>query len=119
MQPEKPYGEIHLGPLYEPGVHDPLLVPTSGDAYPEWTLDHFRKVVDRAADGRIVVLQFHGVPDIAHPWVHTEPQKFRSFMQYLKDEGFRVIAMRDLAAHAPAEPVDSDPMVAARYPEPE
>ncbi|HIA46823.1 MAG TPA: polysaccharide deacetylase family protein, partial [Candidatus Hydrogenedentes bacterium] len=45
MQPEIPYGEIVPGPLYDPAQHDPLLIPTAGDGYPEWTLDHFKKVV--------------------------------------------------------------------------
>ncbi|MCA9444936.1 MAG: polysaccharide deacetylase family protein, partial [Candidatus Omnitrophica bacterium] len=60
MQPEVPYGELNLGPLYDPTKHDPLLIPSAGDAYPNLTLDHFVSVVERAKDGKIAVCQFHG-----------------------------------------------------------
>jgi len=107
MQPEVPYGKIAPGPLYAPGAYHPLLLPSAGDAYPDWTLADFRAAVDRAKDGRIAIVQFHGVPDVAHPWVNTPPERFREYMQYLKDNGFNVIALRDLARYVdPAGPVE-------------
>jgi len=111
MQPEVTYGENTPGPLYDPQVHHPLLVPTAGDAYPGWNLEHFKKVVDRAGQGKIAVLQFHGVPDTAHEWVTTDPKLFRQCMQYMKDNNFKVIAMRDLEKFLP-EDHPSDPMLA-------
>jgi peptidoglycan/xylan/chitin deacetylase (PgdA/CDA1 family) len=117
MQPEVPYGEIVPGPLYDPTRHHPLLIPTGGDAYPEWTLDHFKRVVDRAADGEIVVVQFHGVPDPVHPWVHTPPERFEEYMAYLKEGGFNVIALRDVAPYVDAEQAAADPMRHVRFPE--
>lgn len=117
MQPEKPYGKMQLGPLFEPKVYDPLMIPTSGDAYPEWTLDYFRTVVDRARDGKIAVVQFHGVPDIAHPWVHTPPERFKEYMDYLKQGGFHVIALRDVGRYIDPKFIVNDPMTAQRYPE--
>ncbi len=116
--PEVPYGQLLVGAAYDPQRHHPLLVPTTGDGYPAWTLEHCKKVVSEARDGRIAVLQFHGVPDIAHPWVHTPPERFREYMQYLKDEGFRVIAMRDLEQFADLEHPPADPLVNVRYPAP-
>jgi peptidoglycan/xylan/chitin deacetylase (PgdA/CDA1 family) len=115
MQPEIPYGKIAPGPLYDPAAHDPLLIPSAGDAYPEWTLDDFKRVVDRAGDGRIAIVQFHGVPDVAHPWVHTPPERFREYMAYLKDNGFNVIAMRDLARYVDPATPPKDAMVSVRY----
>ena len=117
MQPEQPYGEIRLGPLYNPRMNDPLRIPTSGDAYPSWNLEHFKSVVDRAEAGKAVILQFHGVPDNAHPWVHTPPDKFREYMDYLKDGRFRVIALRDLERHLDLNHKTQDPMEKVRYPE--
>ncbi len=114
MQPEIAYGEIRVGPAFDPTKHDRLLIPSTGDAYPEWTLDHFKQVVEQAVEGRIVVLQFHGVPDVAHPWVHTSPERFAEYMQYLKDEGFRVIALRDVAPFVPETQVD-DATVGGRH----
>ena len=116
MQPEKPYGEVHLGPLYDPKEHDPLLIPTSGDAYPDWTLEHFKRLVDQAQPGKAVIVQFHGVPDIAHPWVHTPPDMFAQYMAYLKDGGFHVIALRDLAPYIDRAAETEDPTTKLRYP---
>ena len=48
-------------------------------------------------------MTFHGVPDIKHPWVNTEPAKFESYMQHLKDEGVKVIALRDAPKFLPAQ----------------
>ncbi|MCW5980287.1 MAG: polysaccharide deacetylase family protein [Bryobacteraceae bacterium] len=116
MQPEKPYGEMQVGPGYEPSRHDRLLIPTTGDAYPDWTLEHFDEVIARAGPERYVVLQFHGVPDVKHPWVHTPPEMFERYMRRLRAKGFRGIAMRDL--EGVARTVASDPMRWVRYPEP-
>ena len=116
--PEAPYGQLVVGAAYDPRRHHPLLIPTTGDAYPSWNLDHFKKVVREARDGRIVILQFHGVPDIAHPWVHTPPERFREYMQYLKSEGFRVIALRDLDQFADLANPPADPLLYVRQPEP-
>ncbi|NUM52078.1 MAG: polysaccharide deacetylase family protein [Candidatus Hydrogenedentes bacterium] len=115
MQPEIPYGQIKPGPMYAPANYDPLLIPSAGDAYPSWTLDDFKRVVDRAKDGTIAVVQFHGVPDIAHPWVHTPPERFREYMDYLKQNGFNVIAMRGLARYIDPEQPAKDAMTMVRY----
>ncbi len=110
MQPEVEYGEITPGVLYRPSKHHPLLIPSAGDAYPDWDLDHFKKVVDRAENDEIAVLQFHGVPDNAHEWVTTDPDLFRKCLEYLKERKFRVIAMRDLEQYLP-ESLPEDPML--------
>jgi peptidoglycan/xylan/chitin deacetylase (PgdA/CDA1 family) len=96
MQPEIPYGKIAHGPLFDPGVNNRLVIPTSADAYPEWTLDYFKTIINRAEKGKALILQFHGVPDVAHPWVTTDPELFAQCMDYLKEAGVKVIAMRDL-----------------------
>lgn len=116
MQPETPYGKKEMGPLYDPQVHHPLLVPTTADAYPDWDLTYFKSVVDRAEPGKFVVLQFHGVPDIAHPWVHTDPEKFKEYMRYLKDNEFKVISLKEVASYLPENytPPD-DPLIGYRW----
>ncbi len=115
MQPETEYGGIAPGPAYDPAKHHPLLVPTTGDSYPGGTLDNFRKVVDQARDGKIAVLQFHGVPDIAHPWVHTPPELFRKYMDHLKENSFRVVALRDLEPYVDRNNLPDDPMLRMRH----
>jgi len=106
--PEYPYKQGR-GFAYEPGLDHPLLIPSTGDARPFWKLEDFQRAVEQAKYGRIAVLQFHGVPDLAHPWVHSPVKRFREYMQYLHDNGFTVIAMRDLEKYV-------DPSVAPKYP---
>ncbi|QXD23192.1 polysaccharide deacetylase family protein [Opitutia bacterium ISCC 51] len=116
MQPETAYGKMESGPLYDPAIHHPLLVPTTADAYPEWDLNYFKEVVDRAEPGKFVVLQFHGVPDVAHPWVHTDEEAFKSFMQYLKDGDFKVISLQEVADFLPdGYEAPEDPLVGYRW----
>ncbi|GAB4136429.1 MAG: hypothetical protein Tsb009_03470 [Planctomycetaceae bacterium] len=96
--PEYPYKDGQ-GFAYEPGLDHPLLIPSAGDARPHWKLDDFKRAVHQAKFGRIAVLQFHGVPDLAHPWVHSPVKNFQAYMKYLHDNNFTVIAMRDLAKY--------------------
>lgn len=104
--PEYPY-QRGRGFAYEPGLDHPLLLPTAGDARPDWKLDDFMEAASQARLGRVAILQFHGVPDRAHPWVHTAPEQFEAYMKYLAVHGFTVIALRDLSRYV-------DPGVAPR-----
>lgn len=106
--PEYPY-EAGRGFAYEPGLDHPLLIPTAGDARPNWTLENLKQAVSLAKFGRVVVLQFHGVPDTAHDWVSTRREAFETFMQYLADEQYFVIAMRDLQRYVDPTVVPQDP----------
>jgi peptidoglycan/xylan/chitin deacetylase (PgdA/CDA1 family) len=117
MQPEIPYGQVKTGPALDVTKHHPLLVPTTGDGYPGWTLDHFKEVLASAKPGEIVVFQFHGVPDTAHPWVNTPIENFRQYMQYLKQGGYRTITMSDLPQYYDADDLPNDPLLKTRYPE--
>ena len=93
--PEYPY-EHGRGFAFEPGKDHPMLLPSAGDARPNWTLPDFIRAAEQARDGRIAILQFHGVPDTAHNWVSSTQQNFEAYMKYLKLEGYTVIALRDL-----------------------
>ena len=115
-QPEARYGTLDIGSTYDPKRHHPLLIPTTGDSYPDWTLEHFKKVVARATNGQIVVLQFHGVPDVAHPWVHTPPERFREYMKHLKENNFTCIALRDLEPFVDRQNLPDDPLLKSRHP---
>jgi len=107
--PEHPYKDGR-GTAYEPGRDHPLLIPSAGDARPDWTLEDFKRAVAQARGGRIAVLQFHGVPDNEHPWVHTPPALFEAYLKHLRDEGCRVIALRDLARYVDPKVTPADPM---------
>ena len=118
LPPEAKYGSLELGAAFDPLKHHPLLIPTTGDAYPNWTIAQLERVAAQAKQGRAVVLQFHGVPDVAHPWVHTPPENFRRYMEYLKQNGFHVVALGDLAPYIDLAAPPDDPLLRSRYPAP-
>lgn len=106
--PEYAY-EKGLGFAYEPGLDHPLLIPSAGDARPNWQFGNFLQAIQQAERGKIAVLQFHGIPDTAHSWVSFPIDQFEFCMNYLAREGFQVIALRDLARFV-------DPSVAPNNP---
>ena len=97
------------GPAYDPRLDHPLLIPTTGYAGPEWTVDDLAWAVDQAHDGRIASICFHGVPLRRYHWVSTELDVFISYMQYLADAGCTVVACRDLAGYVDPAWAGADP----------
>jgi len=108
-EPEVPYAQGG-GFAYEPADDHPLLIPTTGDARPDWTLADFKRAVAKGGPGRMVVLQFHGVPDGEHPWVNTPRERFEEYMAWLYREGYQVIALRDVARYVDEEKLPADPL---------
>lgn len=87
--------------VYEPENDYPLLVPS-------WAMNSENKgqmmeALGKAEKGKIVVLTIHGVPDMEHPWVNTPPELFREYLQYLAENRYTVIAMRDLERYMDVE----------------
>ena len=112
-EPEHDY-KAGRGFAYEPGKDHPLLIPSAGDARPDWTLADFIRAVEQAKDGKIAVLQFHGVPDTAHSWVNSPREKFESYMKYLSINEFKVIAMRDMKSYVSPHDLPEDPQQVIR-----
>ena len=87
------------GLAYNPREEDPFLIP---GAYVRGNLSpsdrEFNEALGKARDGSVCVLIYHGVPDV-HPHCSTSIELFTKDMQYLKDEGCTVIALRDLAKY--------------------
>jgi peptidoglycan/xylan/chitin deacetylase (PgdA/CDA1 family) len=86
----------NIGYVYDPKKDHPYLIPSSGIAIPSWELEDFKAALVTNHESEIPILQFHGVPDTPHPWVNTDKDKFIEFMNYLKQENFKVIALRDV-----------------------
>jgi len=87
------------GSAYNPREEDPFLIPGAfvrGNLSP--SEEAFEKAIGKAKNGSVCVLIYHGVPDV-HPHCSTSLELFTRDMQYLKDEGCTVIAMRDLAKY--------------------
>ena len=110
-EPEVPY-KLGGGVAYEPGADHPLLIPTAGDARPDWTLENLKRTAAMARDGRIAVLQFHGVPDGEHPWVNTPKERFEEYMAWLHAGDYKVIALRDVARYTDPRFTPANPMAA-------
>ena len=112
VAPEYPQtDEGDRGPPYIPGEDHPLLVPTTGASGPRWGFDDLVWATGQAKDGAIPVLTFHGVPDEEHPWVNTDPGDFQRYMEYLKDGGYTVVALRDLREWVDLSRQSDDPYV--------
>ncbi|MEQ8878490.1 MAG: polysaccharide deacetylase family protein [Cyclobacteriaceae bacterium] len=79
---------------YDPLRDHPYLIPSW--ATNENNKAEIMEALHEARDGKVVVLTLHGVPDIEHPWVNTPPELFREYLQYLADNEYTVISMRDL-----------------------
>ncbi len=94
----------HFRP-YRPTVDNPFDVPCMGGG----TVEEFVSSVRQATGGKVVVICFHGVPDMEHPACSLDPAVFRAMMQYLKDNNYKAIALRDLSAYI-------DPARAAKLP---
>jgi hypothetical protein len=78
----------------------PMLVPS-------WAMNDRNKPIimdafGEAKDGKIVVLTIHGVHDAEHPWVNTPPELLMQHLQYLSDNHFKVISVRELAKYVDA-----------------
>ncbi len=80
--------------VYDPEKDHPYLLPsfTTLSSNKEQIIDAF----SQAKNGKVVILTIHGVPDDAHPPVTTPLSIFKVYLQYLKDNNFKVIALRDL-----------------------
>jgi peptidoglycan-N-acetylglucosamine deacetylase len=103
---EKGYTFARIGGQrpYDPQKDHPFLVPsfsTSGtDSVAVFS------ALRSSHDGKIVVLTVHGVPDTVHPWVNTPVELFTRYLEFLKTNNYKVIAMRDLAQYIDAQCAD-------------
>lgn len=79
---------------YNPLTDHPYLIPSW--ATTEKNEAQIMKAFTQAKQGNIVVLTIHGVPDYEHPWVTTTPAQFASYLQFLHDNHYTVIALKDL-----------------------
>jgi len=97
------------GCAYNPLKHNPYNVPSFSisDGDIRKNKDVFYDAVKQAVPGGMVVLTYHGVPDVEHPGVGTDPKVFAEQMKYLKDNNYKVISLRDMDEYVnPARAID-------------
>ena len=97
------FGRAGGARAFDPAQDEPLTLPQAFDGKPDSTLEQFKAAVAQARAGKIAVLTFHGVPDLKHPWVNTDPAKFETYLAHLKQQNCRVLALRDLAKYVAAK----------------
>jgi peptidoglycan/xylan/chitin deacetylase (PgdA/CDA1 family) len=85
------------GRACNPAGDNPMLMPSFSISGTD-TAKVFN-AIRQARDGRVVVLTVHGVPDVAHDWVTTPPALFESYLKYLHEHHYKVVALRDLARY--------------------
>jgi len=86
---------------YDAGGDHPYLMP--GFTMLDTNKVATNKAFQLAKDKKVVVITIHGVPDVAHAWVNTSPEIFEEHLKYLKENHYKVIAMRDLEQYIDAE----------------
>jgi hypothetical protein len=80
---------------YDPLKDHPYLLPS-------WATDSGNEAIimealQQAGNGQIVILTIHGVPDLEHPWVNTPPEMFLRYLDYLSENHFRVLSLKQLS----------------------
>ena len=61
---------------------------------------HAAELAATAPDAAAIIL-YHGVPDTHHPWCNTNLKIFLAHMQYLAENNYRVMSMRDFGKTLP------------------
>jgi peptidoglycan/xylan/chitin deacetylase (PgdA/CDA1 family) len=81
--------------VYDPFTDNPMFVPSF--AMTDDNREQIMGAFEQGKNGKIIVLTVHGVPDIEHAWVNTSPELFKEYLEYLSDNHYKVIALRDLS----------------------
>lgn len=89
---ERPYDPLKDNPLNVPSftLHDRALAASP---------NRFVAAAEQARDGKIAVFCLHGVPDKEHPQVGLAPKTFEAMLTYLRENGYTVLSMRDMAQY--------------------
>ena len=83
--------------LYDPKVDAPLAIPSFTMGSSEKLSARTWYALKQLQPGLILAFTIHGVPDIAHPDYSTSEKEFVAFLDFMKKNQFKVIAMKDLA----------------------
>lgn len=82
--------------LYNSTTDSLLAVPSytviSSDKY----FERVTKALRNLKQGEVIVLTFHGVPDLIHPDYSTTVENLKEILQLIKEKKYKVVAMRNL-----------------------
>ncbi len=82
--------------LYNASTDSSLAIPSytviSSDKY----FERVTKALRNLKQGEVIVLTFHGVPDLIHPDYSTTVENLKEILQLIKEKKYKVVAMRNL-----------------------
>ena len=81
---------------YNPEIDKQLVIPSYTMGSTEKLQERTWNALRHLKPGQILVFTIHGVPDIAHPDYTTSEEVFTQFLQYMKEQQYKVIAVKDL-----------------------
>lgn len=86
------------GFAYNPLKHNPYNIPSFSisDSDLRKNENAFHDALSKAVPGEMVVLTYHGVPDVEHPGVSMDPKVFVEQMEFLKNNNYKVISLRGM-----------------------
>lgn len=100
---EKKYLFARIGGsrAYDPNKNHPYLIPSWAMTSDNAT--EIRNAIQQAKDGKIVILTIHGVTDYEHHGVTTTPEILKEHLQYMYDNQYKVISIKDVSYYINAK----------------
>lgn len=93
------YARIGGSKFYEPDTDNRLQIPSFTVTNAERIRERVMNALKELKAGQVLVLTIHGVPYLSNPDYSTSPALFTEYLQYMKDNQFKVIALRDLGKY--------------------
>ena len=110
---EPEFRQLERGLAYDPKEDHRLLVPRVHNFGPSRSWEDFLWALDQAKDGKIAVLGFHGVPGWGKPG-EISVEHFEKILKHLRDNGYKCVALRDLARYVDPTKGPTDPYAPIR-----
>ncbi|WP_163411490.1 sialate O-acetylesterase [Flavobacterium ajazii] len=82
--------------LYDIAEDSRLAIPSYTVASTDKLEVRVKTALQNLKQGDIIVLTFHGVPDVVHPDYSTSVEFLEELLQYIKEKDFQVVAMRNI-----------------------
>jgi peptidoglycan/xylan/chitin deacetylase (PgdA/CDA1 family) len=89
--------------FYNPAQDNPLVIPSYTMGSTDKLANRTWTALKSVQPGQIMIFTIHGVPDLGHPDYTTSADVFTQYLEYMKKNRFKVIALRDLKKYLPAE----------------
>jgi len=90
------YARAGSSKLYNPLTDSTLDIPSYTVISSDKHMGRVINALKNMTSGDIIVLTFHGTPDIIHPDYSTTVESLKELFQFVKKNNYEVIAMRDL-----------------------